>query len=142
MRGQQSQPRAVDAASFDLRPWYARTDARHLLRLCVQSPPRLASCGKRFGRTTDQWNVFNPSDPRVIQLHEICRTHLRPLFDHGVASPLVIDAGGLVTVDMAIDAVLPNPVSGAAGDPAYAARLPKIDLALGRSAPSITGVSQ
>ena len=119
---------------FDLRPWYQRTDARDLLRQCAAHPPRVAPCGKVYHRTVDRWSVFNPADDRVQALHEIRDCHLTPLFDARVASEIIRDAGGLVTVDMALDAVMPRPMAGKAGDPNYIARLPKIDLAMGRAA--------
>lgn len=124
----------VPAAIYDCRPWYSRADARALLRLLAANPPRTILTGRRFHRSVEEWQSFNPADDRVAQLREIADLHLRPLFDGKVASELLREAGAGVTPDMAIDAVLPQPIAGNAGDPGYLARLPKIDLTMGRAA--------
>lgn len=122
------------APHLDTRPWYVRVEVRRLLRDCVAHMPCVVTVERRFSRSTDTITTFDPIDTRVAALEDIRARHLDALFEAQVESILIKEAGGLVTVDKAIDAVLPCPLAGNAGDPAYIASLPKIDLQMGRAA--------
>ena len=117
----------------NIMPWYQRADVRALLRQCMDTPPRVVSNFKRYGRSVEESRCFNPDDPRVRLLRGIQDDHLNPLFEGRSTSEQVRAAGALVTVDMAIDAVLPQPLAGRAGDPGYLEQLPRIDLTMGRA---------
>lgn len=113
--------------------WYQLAEARAILRSCVERCPELEKGEQRFVRATDVWWIFDRNDARVDRLGEICALHLAPLFDRRCSSDELRAAGALVTVDMAIDAALPEPRAGNGGNPDYVALLPKIDLEMGRA---------
>lgn len=114
--------------ALDTRPWFVRADARQLLRECAANPPQAVLIERKFIRSVDAYATFSLDDPRVAALDDIRRLHLDALFEAQVESVLIKAAGGLVTVDKAIDAALPSPVAGNGGDPAYVASLPDLDL--------------
>lgn len=113
--------------------WYQLAEARAVLRCCAERQPDLIRGEQKFVRTTDVWWSFDRDDARVARLDQIMTQHLAPLFENRSSSDALRAAGVLVSVDMAIDAVLPAPRAGNSGNPAYVESLPVIDLALGRA---------
>lgn len=113
--------------------WFQLVEARSLLRSCVERPPELERGEQRFVRTADVWWVFDRTDARVARLQDIMSAHMAPLFQARSPSSDLRAAGVTVTVDMAIDAVLPHPSAGNGGNPDYLAILPTIRLEMGRA---------
>lgn len=116
--------------------WYQRSDARNVLRQCVANPPVVIESKQTFARTTDVILTYDRQDRRVLRLEDIMCAHLR--LSEGcvgkAACQFLEERGTFVSANMAIDAVMDQPMTGRPGDPDYVASLPKIDLELGRSA--------
>lgn len=119
---------------FDLTPWYQLVEARDLLRKCVDSPPRVITATERYGRKVEEYSFYDPDDARVARLTAILVHHTTPIINHPQQWRDAVQAGTLVSVEMAIDAVMPGgPLCGSRGNPAYMESLPIIDLRLGRA---------
>lgn len=118
---------------FQIQPWYSLVESRELLRRCVATPPRVITSTQRFGRKVDEYRSYDDDDARVARLKAIYVHHTAQYLNDREHWQRAKEAGTLISVDMAIDAVMPQPLVGPAGYPGYLQLLPVIDLEMGRA---------
>lgn len=97
-----------------ITPWYLTPEALEILADCARDEP--LACRHRHtyaGRNTEEWRTYDdPDDSRIDRLTAIRSEVLTPLLNDADAcrDGCCEQAGLMVSVDMAIDAVAETPM--------------------------------
>lgn len=92
--------------STPITPWYTSPEALAQLASCAKAAPEAVMHTRRYPRTTDEWRSYNEHDDRVARLQRILNRYAARHLDDGNA----VAAGLRITVNRAIDAVMPQPM--------------------------------
>lgn len=95
-------------------PWYLRTEALALLADCAKGEPVDQIFTRPYTMSRDEWREYDREDARVDALLALYNACLTPLIEDEAAcrDGRTVKAGLMVSVDMAIDAVVREPVCG------------------------------
>lgn len=88
-----------------MHPWYLNPDALTLLSDCAREHPIAVPFSHQYALTRDEWREYDDEDERVVALSDIRERILTPILNDPVNYRRADDAGLMVDVRMAIDAV-------------------------------------